>query len=90
MARRPERHGEDEMAMARTFGFGMLGAATTMLARRATRRAMHDRRGEPRLPRRTRTSDGVGTMLLLAAAAGALLALGDVLLEQRKQVTQAA
>lgn len=77
------------MAGAHALGWGMIGAATTMVARRATRRAMHDRQGAPRLPRRTRKETGFGTMLLLAAAAGALLAFGDVLQEQRKHVTEA-
>jgi hypothetical protein len=68
----------------------MIGAATTMLARAATRRAMHDAGGAPRLPRAAQKNTGFGMMLLLAATAGALLALGDVLQEQRKHVTQAA
>lgn len=76
------------MATAQTFGWGMAGAATTMLARRATRKAMHARSGAPRLPRATRRSSSFGMMLALAAAAGALLALGDVFQEQRKHVTQ--
>ena len=36
------------MASARTVGLGMLGAAVTMLARNATRRAMHDESGTSR------------------------------------------
>jgi hypothetical protein len=78
------------MAAAHTIGWGMIGAATTMLARRATRRAMHDPSGAPRLPRAAQKNTGFGMMLALAAAAGALLALGDILQEQRRHVTQAA
>jgi len=78
------------MAGAQTLGWGMIGAGTTMLARRATRRALHDPGGVPRLPRRARKDPGFGMMLLLAAAAGALLAFGDLLQEQRKHVTEAA
>lgn len=78
------------MAGAQALGWGMIGAATTMLARRATRRAMHDPDGSPRLPRRARKDTGFGTMLLLAAAAGAILAFGDLLQEQRKHVTEGA
>ena len=76
--------------MASTIGWGMVGAATTMLARTATRRAMHSRAGIPRLPRAARRSNSFGTLLLLAAAAGALLALGDILQEQRKHVADIA
>ena len=75
--------------MAHTAAWGLLGSGTTMLARTATRRAMHGRGGRPRLPRAARQNTGFGMMLLLAAAAGAMLALGDVLLEQRKNATRA-
>jgi hypothetical protein len=76
------------MAIAQTFGWGMAGAATTMLARTATRRAMHERSGAPRLPRATRENNSFGMMLLLATVTGIALALGDVLKEQRKHVAQ--
>jgi hypothetical protein len=66
----------------------MLCTAATVLTRTATRRAMHRRGGAPRLPPATRHNKSVGMMLLLAAAAGALFALGDVMQEQRKHVTQ--
>jgi hypothetical protein len=45
---------------------------------------MHDDAGAPRLPRVVRRNTGV-SVLLLAAAAGAMFALGDVLLEQRRR-----
>jgi hypothetical protein len=77
------------MGMAHTAGLGMVGTATTMLTRKATRRAMHNRDGAPRLPRAARDNTGFGMMLLLAVAAGALLAVADVLLEQRKTATRA-
>jgi hypothetical protein len=73
----------------RAVGLGLIGAATTMLARTATRKAMHTRHGAARLPRAVRRSDGFGTMLLLALAAGAMLALGDVLQEQRTRAAHA-
>jgi hypothetical protein len=79
---------EVQMATTRTIGWGLVGAATTMLARRATRRAMHQQSGAPRLPRATRANNSFGMMLLLAASAGAMLALGDVLKEQRQHATQ--
>lgn len=64
---------------------GILGGATTMLARSATRRVMHRRRtGARRLPR---NDNGIGVMLAWAAAAGVLLALADVVSEQRKATT---
>ncbi|MCC7418544.1 MAG: hypothetical protein IT176_15520 [Acidobacteria bacterium] len=76
--------------MARTLGWGMIGAAVTMLVRSAARRAMHDSAGTPRLPRAARTAHTFGTMLGLAAAAGAAMALGDVLQEQRRHVAEIA
>lgn len=72
-----------------TLGYGLIGAATTKLARTATRKAMHRRSGAPRLPDATRRRNGLGMLLVLAAAAGAILALGDVVQEQRKQVARA-
>ncbi|MGE3177413.1 MAG: hypothetical protein AB7O32_08075 [Vicinamibacterales bacterium] len=78
------------MVMTRTFGWGMMGAATTLAARMVTRKMLHQRNGAPRLPRRTRKSTSLSTMLMLAAATGALLAIGDVLQEQRKHLTDAA
>jgi hypothetical protein len=77
------------MVTAHTLGYGLIGAATTKLARTATRKAMHMRSGAPRLPQAARRNNGLGMMLVLAAAAGAMLAIGDVLLERRKQVARA-
>lgn len=70
-------------------GIGMIGAGTTMLVRNVTRRVMHDRRGDPRLPRVARRNISFPMMLLLASAAGVMLALGDVLQERRQQVARA-
>ena len=78
------------MAMGQTVGWGVVGAATTMVARTLMRRAMHDPSGAPRLPRRARKNSSFGMMLAFAAAAGACLALGDVLQEQRRSVAQNA
>ena len=74
------------MASARTIGLGMVGSAVTMLARNATRRAMHDETGAPKLPRAARRSDSVTMLLIVAAASGALLALAEVLQEQRRNL----
>ena len=68
---------------------GLVGAAVTMLARRATRRAMYDERGEPKLPRAARKSNSVVMLLIVAAASGVALALGDVLHDHRKELTEA-
>jgi len=76
------------MASGRTLGIGLIGAAMTMLVRSITRRAMHDRRGTLKLPRAASRANGLTTVLALAAASGALLALGDVLQEQRKHLAQ--
>ena len=78
------------MRTAQGIGLGLMGAAATMLARRLTRSAMHEESGEPKMPRVLRRSNSWGVMLLLAGAAGALLALGDVLKEQRQQLEQRA
>jgi hypothetical protein len=72
------------MASARTVALGVVGAAVTMVARKATRRAMHDESGAPKLPRAARRTDSVTMLLIMAAATGALLALVEVLQEQRK------
>jgi hypothetical protein len=71
--------------MARSVSMGVLGGATTMLARTATRRAMHDRDGRSKLPRSARTERGIAWMLVWAAAAGVIFAIADVLQEQRRQ-----
>ena len=78
------------MAIEHRIAWGVAGSATTMLARRMTRRAMHEPGGAPRLPWNERLDNSFAMMLVLAAAAGALLAVGDVLLEQRKRVTRVA
>ena len=65
---------------------GILGGTTTMLTRNAARKVMHQTAGAPRLASRRR--QGLGTMLLWAAAAGVILALADVLLEQRRNSTK--
>ena len=72
------------MRMAQTVGWGLIGSATTMFVRNATRKAMHTETGAPRLPQAARRNTALG-VLLLAVAAGAMLALGDVLQEQRKR-----
>jgi hypothetical protein len=78
-----------QVGTSHNLGWGLIGAATTKLARTATRKVMHERSGAPRLPRAARRSSGLGMLLLLAAAAGAMLALGDILQEQGKQVARA-
>lgn len=77
------------MGMAQTAGIGLISSATTMVARKATRRAMHKRDGEPRLPRAARENNGWLMILALAVATGAALAIADVLLEQRKHASRA-
>jgi hypothetical protein len=70
--------------MAQTIGWGLAGSATTMLVRKATRRAMYTEEGRTRLPHAARRQTGAG-ILLLAALTGATLAIADVLREQRKR-----
>jgi hypothetical protein len=80
---------EDQMSTARTIGWGLLGSAATLLARRATRRAMHESDGELRLPQAAQRNT-LGMMLVLAATAGALMAFGDILREQRHRAAESA
>ena len=75
------------MGFARSAGLGLLASSATMLTRRTTRGAMHRRSGEPRLPNAAKDT-GVVTILLLAVGAGALLAIADVLKEQRKEAAR--
>ena len=77
------------MGFARTAGLGLLASAATMTARKATRSMMHTRYGAPRLPRAARQNNGFAMILALAAGAGMMLALADVLQERRKQATRA-
>ena len=69
-------------------GLGMAGAAVTMLARKMTRRMMHDERGEPKLPRAARRSNSVTMVLMVAAASGVLLALAEILQEERRHLEE--
>lgn len=73
------------MSLAENMTSMVLGGATTMVARRITRSALHDSFGESRLPERARSRRGLGMMLLWAVAAGVVLALADVLTEQRQE-----
>ncbi len=76
------------MASGRTAGLGIVGAAVTMLARKVTRRVMHDARGVPKLPRATRRSNSMTMVLIVAAASGVLLALAEILQEQRRHLEE--
>jgi hypothetical protein len=73
--------------IARKMAWGLLGAATTKATRVAARRALHNERGGPRLPSRVRRSRGLGSALVLAAGAGLVLAVSDLLREQRGETT---
>jgi hypothetical protein len=71
------------MRAASMIGSGVLGGATTKLARSMTRKALHDQRGRPRVPAAARKRNGVVAMLAWAAALGVFLAIADVMMEQR-------
>lgn len=77
------------MASMQGVGWGLVGAATTMLARRVTRRALYAG-NRTRLPKVARQQGGVGGLLVIAAVAGAFLALADVLQDQRSRVAERA
>jgi hypothetical protein len=77
------------MASMQGVGWGLVGAGTTMLARRVTRWGLHDGT-RTRLPAVARHPRGVGGLLMLAAIAGAFLAVADVLQDQRREVARRA
>ena len=77
------------MTSERTVGLGLVGAAVTLLARKATRRIMHDGSGRRRLPRAAGRSGRVAMLLIMSVASGALLALGEVLHEHRRHLADA-
>lgn len=67
----------------------LAGTAASKMARKYTRKALHNDRGAPRLPRRARRESGLGMMLGWAIATGAIMALADVLSEQGKESVHA-
>jgi hypothetical protein len=76
------------MGLAQKFGWSIVGVTTTMAMRKIASAAMHDANGEPKFSRLTRRNNSFGVMLALAVSAGVLLALGDVLNEQRKDAVE--
>lgn len=78
------------MGMAQQIGWSVVGVGTTMAARKIANRVMHDANGAPKMSRMTRRNSSFGVMVALAAAAGVLLALGDILNEHRKDAVEAA
>jgi hypothetical protein len=78
------------MAFVQNLSWGLIGAGTTMIVRTTTRDVLHLDNGTPRLPRVTRRNPSFGMMLLLAATAGVVLGVADVVQEQRKRVTELA
>jgi hypothetical protein len=73
---------------AQKIAWGVLGGTTTKVTRSAARRMLHDDAGDPRLPQTARTRSGLATALTLAACTGIVLAIADVLREQRKLTTR--
>lgn len=74
--------------MARNLMWALVGSATTKAVRNMTRRAMHNRAGQPKLPRTVRRRNGMGTALTWAIGTGAVMALADVLSEQGKKAAK--
>lgn len=64
---------------------GLLGGATTIVARSAARRFLQARAGSRLLPGITTPQRGLAAMLLWSAAAGVLLAAADLVNEQRRR-----
>jgi len=76
------------MGLAQKFGWSVVGVTTTMAIRKISNAAMHDADGAPKFSRLTRRNNSFGLMVALAVSAGVLLALGDVLNEQRKDAVE--
>lgn len=76
------------MGVGKKVMWGLMSATTAKVARTATRRAMHNNYGNPRLPVQARQRSGLGTALMWAAAAGVVLAVADVFKEQRTIVKE--
>ena len=76
------------MGVGQKVMWGLLGATTAKATRTATRRAMHNNYGNPRLPQQARRRSGLGTALIWAAATGVVLAMADVFKEQRTIVKE--
>jgi len=77
------------MGTVQHIGWGMVGAGTTMLARRVVRQLLYRGR-KPRLPRAARQSRSVAGLLMFAASSGAVLAIADMLQDQRSHVAKRA
>ena len=73
------------MAWGEKIVWGALGGALTLLTRKMTNAALHDADGMPALARVTQRNSSVAMILTLAALSGVVLALGDVLKENRQQ-----
>ena len=72
------------MAWVEKIVWGTLGGALTVLTRKMTNAALHDADGTPALARVTQRNGSVAMMLTLAVLSGVVLALGDVLKENRQ------
>jgi hypothetical protein len=78
------------MPSLQRIGWGIVGAALTVAARKVTGSALHNPWGVPRLSRVTRDNSSFALMVALAVATGVVLSLGDVMREHRKDVAEAA
>lgn len=65
-----------------------VGTATSRAVRGATRNALHNRAGRPKLPRSVKYRHGMGTALSWVVGASALMAIADVLKEQSKDAAE--
>jgi hypothetical protein len=71
--------------LLRQVTWGVMGGAATRAARSAASRRLHGPEGEPLLLLRPAPErSGLGTVLILAAITGVVLAIADALKEQRK------
>jgi hypothetical protein len=73
--------------IARKITWGLAAMAATRVVRSRTRKALHHDNGATRLPGASRRRRGLGTAVLWAAGAGALLGVADTLNDRRKEVT---
>jgi hypothetical protein len=77
------------MAIGRKLMWAVVGGVTSKVVRSATRRAMHNDVGNPRLPQPVRRRRGMGTALTWVVGASALMAIADTLSEQGRNAARA-
>lgn len=76
--------------LARSILWAVAGSVASSAVRRVTRKALHTPYGGTRLPTPVRRTNTFGQAFLLAAGTGAVMALADVMKEQKKETVRKA